>query len=470
MATTFAAAVDALSFVGLNEALIRRPDNDRPILDTAFTMQVLRALLGATVIAGSAPLAASWFNEPRLTSILYVLACGAVVDGMENIGIIEFRRNLMPQQQIRILFIPRFLQVVICILLAYSLHSYWALPVSLVIGKLVRICMTYVMHSYRPRLTLVCWRELALFSFWTWVGSMVRMVWRRVDAFVLGPALGVRSFGVYLLGAEVALLPITELIEPALEMVFPGLSAARKTGTREAELLPEIMTVLLLPVIPLAIGLSASANCLTALLLGPQWADAVPVIAILSAGSMVSPLSYVCFIAIMAKGDIRRDVHVMALATVLRCCLIYGAGQAHSTKLAALAALASLGFEAILFIEQVRRTDRPDFRSAVGSFARMAVAATAVIAVLLCTGLGWGQALPSFSTAVVQAAAIAVITVLTYATVMLGLWCLAGNPRSAEFHAMQLAESLLRSHTSSVTRILADGVAWMLRLRWPIWP
>ena len=44
IATTYIGAFDAFSIFGLQDAIIRSPDYDRGMLDTAFTLSVLRGL------------------------------------------------------------------------------------------------------------------------------------------------------------------------------------------------------------------------------------------------------------------------------------------------------------------------------------------------------------------------------------------------------------------------------------------
>src|SRR5580704_14856155 len=65
MATSFAAGIEALSQLGLQDALVRHPDGER-LHDVAFTLQLARGLATGLVVALAAPLAAWWFAEPRL--------------------------------------------------------------------------------------------------------------------------------------------------------------------------------------------------------------------------------------------------------------------------------------------------------------------------------------------------------------------------------------------------------------------
>ncbi|MBN8899902.1 MAG: oligosaccharide flippase family protein, partial [Rhodospirillales bacterium] len=55
MATSFAAVVDGLSQLRVQDALIRNGAGDRDSWDTAFTLQAARGLLTATVIVVATP-------------------------------------------------------------------------------------------------------------------------------------------------------------------------------------------------------------------------------------------------------------------------------------------------------------------------------------------------------------------------------------------------------------------------------
>src|SRR5277367_5645743 len=50
LATTFTAAVDALSAIGIQDAIVRDRAPDRSLYNTAFTMNALRCLTTAAVI------------------------------------------------------------------------------------------------------------------------------------------------------------------------------------------------------------------------------------------------------------------------------------------------------------------------------------------------------------------------------------------------------------------------------------
>ena len=154
MAAAFLQSVNAFSEVGVADALVRHPDEATALYDTAFTMQAIRGLLTAGVVALAAPFAGAWFGEPRLSSVLLILAALTALSGFENIAIVEFRRNLRFDVEIRPAILPRVLQVAVAIVAALLVRSYWALLIAISVSKLSRLVATYMVRPHRPRFTL----------------------------------------------------------------------------------------------------------------------------------------------------------------------------------------------------------------------------------------------------------------------------------------------------------------------------
>ena len=72
----------------------RHPRRDRSLFDTAWTLQIIRALAISVLLAASAPIAAWWFGEPRLVAVVLIVASVAAVTGFANIGVVEFQRDM----------------------------------------------------------------------------------------------------------------------------------------------------------------------------------------------------------------------------------------------------------------------------------------------------------------------------------------------------------------------------------------
>lgn len=433
MATTFAAAVDALSELGLQDALVRRVGEDRRLFNTAFTLQAGRALVTAAVVAGAAPWVGWWFGEPRLVPVLFVLAAASLLSGVENVGIAEFRRAMRFDMQFRLLFVPRLLQVAVTIPAAIMLQSYWALLIGIVVSKLARTVMTYVVHPYRPCLGLTGWRELAGFSFWIWASCAASLVWDRLDPFVLGPVIGPAQLGVYLLALELATLPISEVIAPVADALFAGFASAQKRGQNSTHHAPLVATTLVMLLVPLVITISCASGYVVAALLGPKWIAADVLVAIMAWLCLFSPFSYVCNAVLVANGYVRRNfIGKVVASTVKLVTVLIVIRLTDQLEYFAAAVTVCVAAESLAYTLLLKGTGQVRLSVIAWPLGRTLLSGALVIVALQQSGLAWqAVSLPAWR-AFAGGAMIGALVAGLYGTFLLLAWLLAGRPAGPE--------------------------------------
>jgi lipopolysaccharide exporter len=457
MASTFSYAVDGLSQLGLSDALVRSRGRVADLFDTAFTLQFVRACLTALLLAALGPAAVSWFNEPRLLPVLLMLAGGALISGVENIGIAEFRRDMRFAVQFRLATLPRLIQVACTLPLALALHNYWALLCGILIAKLARTVMSYMIHPYRPRLGLFGWRELAGFSFWTWATSLAALVWNRCDPFVLGPALGPTALGLYLVAIEIGTLPVSELVAPISEALFVTFAAAQHSGTSSTRHAPLVAVSLFIGIFPAVIGIAAAAGYVVVVLLGPHWAAAQPLVAISVWLCPFSVFSYVSGTVLVANGYVQRNFTGNLLASAAKLAVLVAAvSLSHDLSVIALAAAICVGIESVVFFTLLRGTGGVELGGMLGATLRAMLAGAASIGLLLLTGLGWHPVAMPVLPALLIGSAIGLLAIASFAAVLLGLWLLAGRPDGPE-------AQVLHSYLVPAVRVLRHRLLRRLR-------
>nr|WP_294526648.1 oligosaccharide flippase family protein [uncultured Rhodopila sp.] len=442
IATSFAAAIDSLSELGLQAALVRLADDDTRLYDTAFTIQAIRGLLTGLIVACGAWSASWWFGDDRLKPLLFILAAVAAVGGFDNIAVVRFQRDLRFDVEFRLLFVSRILQFLCATGAAFAFRSYWSLIIGIVVGRLSRTFMTYWVQPYRPRLSLSRWRDLAEFSFWSWASSMAYMVWYRCDAFVLGPAIGMAQLGVFLLSAEIGLLPASELVDPATRALYAGVAAARNRGTEPLGLALPLMAVLLMIVFPISLGISATSGYVVAALLGPSWAIGQPVIAIFALACAITPVTFVSATVLNASGRVRRNFWAVAASAGTRVLAVCAVAGYRRLDLAALAVFGVIAAEAGLFLFQLARTGRLDWLEVWPGVLRTLLPGLAVALVVSGTGLGWHAVSMAPFQALFIGGTIGLGCIIGCVGLQMALWTAVGRPGGPEATLVGIAGDL----------------------------
>ncbi len=450
MATTFAAAIDSMSSLGLQEALLRRPDTRRTWYPTAFAIQVARGVLTGSIIALGAHASSQWFNEPRLTPVLLVLAALALANGFENVAIVEFRRRLQFGMEFKLLFVPRILQFVVTIACAWLIESYWALLIGMVTSAVSRLAMGYIVRPWRPSFSFDHWQDLLSFSAWSWATGMARLVWERCDTFILAPVMGSGPFGIYLIAFEIAILPVTELVAPAGRALYAGLSVKQHQGDKITDTVLPVIAVLLTFVVPLSIGLSATSGYIVTGLLGPNWEAARPMISTFAWLCCIAPVAWICSSVLVAQGLWRRNFLSTACAAAFKVVMMIAVVYSGQVALAPIAVLICVAVEAILFLAQLRGAETPQWRRNLGGFFRIGISAGLSVVVLLSADLGWGQVTMSPLLAVLSGGSLGAAIIAGGIGAQVVLWRIAGCPAGPERWVVDNVIQTLRIKIASV--------------------
>lgn len=290
MAVSMVAVLELLSAFSLDMALIQKQNLTRDHYDTAWTLNVLANVLIAVLAVLIAAPGASFFGDPRVEWVIYGLAVAVVVQGFENIGVVAFRKELTLDKEFRFLLMKKLVAVVVSVTIAVMFRSYWALVAGSVAGRIAGVALSYLVHPFRPRLSLAARHELLHFSKWLFVNNLLFVTNQRAPDFIIGRLAGPTTLGVYNLGYEIAHLPTTELAAPVNRAVFPGYTRMAGTpGSLRAGFLAVVASIALIA-IPAAVGVAALAEELVHVLLGQQWLECIPIIQILSIQGLFAAL------------------------------------------------------------------------------------------------------------------------------------------------------------------------------------
>jgi len=443
LSTSFQLSIEAFVILGVEDAVVREKAPTRDIYDTAFTLNALRSVLTATIVLLLALPAGRFFAEPRLSTILMALAAGTLIEGVTNIGIVDFRRDFTFSKEFQLWLLPRLVGIVLTLVSAFVWRSYWALVVGILTSRILRVLFSYHMHPHRPRFTLRAWRRLIGYSTWTWALNVVGLVRDRSDSILIGRMLDPTQVGIYSIGAEVAALPTTELVEPLCRAAFSGFAAARNADLTPAETYLRLIGTMSLLTLPAAVGIALVAGPLVNLAFGPLWAGAIPLVQILALAGVLSLFGLVSSTLFTAHALLLQVFRIGLGAVVLRVILLIVFIDRFGLYGAALAAAIAICVEQGAYVLLTMRHIGLKLAALARVTWRGLLATTGMAAALLQTGLGGHRAATSPAALAQQLALAVIVGAVVYTSVLLAAWFAAGRPAGAETDLVALVRRTL---------------------------
>ena len=432
MASLTIGLVEVLLDLGVNVALVQNRAPTAQHYDTAWTLRLVQTVLAAlTVIFAAAP-AAEYFGDPRIVSVLHVMALALVLGGLENIGVVTFQKEMRFGLDFQFVFYKRLASFVITIAAAWLLRNYWALVIGMLGGRLLGTALSYRLHPMRPRLTLSTLGELFSVSQWTLLYGIANYLNRSLHKIAVARVSNSATTGAYAIADDISAMPATELLAPLNRVLFPAFVEARENLAELKRLYLLAQELQALIAVPACIGLALVAHDAILVLLGNTWLIAAPFVQLLSLANVCQAIITSAGYVMLTMGHFRK-VALLTWAQV--ACFVLGATAVmHEPDALAFAALqlAVLGVGLIVATYLILGT-LPGLRptEVLRSILRP-VLATGVMAALVFQA-GEFLKLPAGVWTLTAKVAIGMVT---YTGAIAALWWLAGRPWGAESYLL----------------------------------
>jgi lipopolysaccharide exporter len=445
MATSLMALIELFSAFGMDTALIQRRDATVTHYNSAWTLNVLAGLLVGLLMFAIAVPASHFYSEPKVVLVIITVGVGAVLQGLENVGVVDFRKELQFDKEFRYLMAKRFIGFGLTVPLAFWLQNYWALVLGNLGTRAIVLGLSYAVHPFRPRFSLGAARELMGFSKWLVLLNGLAFLRERSADFIIGRVSGPATLGTFSVASQIASMPSTELIAPINRAVLPAYAKLANDRPALARQYLSVMSGIALLGVPAVTGLAAVAPLAVMLALGPKWREAALVLEILVFFGITQVLQTNAYSAFLAIGKPKvfakiNGIHVAALLTsLLLLTPRYGlVGTAWAFVIAALIAL-PVNFVLITRNMGLRIVDL------VIAVWRPLVASAAMYGVVRLLGPVSTDQMTRSLEALVPLFVCIALGVATYVASIALLWAIAGRPDGAEtWVARQVGDRLGR--------------------------
>jgi O-antigen/teichoic acid export membrane protein len=436
MATVFVGFIELFSFMSFDLALIRIPKPERDDYDTAWTLQTILGAVLSVLILALAPVAAWYFSEPRLATVVRLLAANSLLQGLSNVGLVDFRRNLDFQRDLRFNVYSRLIVFVATMAVAVLVRNYWALVTGLLVGNTAGLVLSYVMHPYRPRFRLSRSRKILSFSSWMLLFHVGNYFRNRLDTILVARLTAASAVGTYYVASELSSLPTNELVVPTGRALFPAYAQlAREPGALRTAF-QVVLGFFFSVVMPICAGIMVVAPYLVRVILGEQWVDAAPLVSMLTFAGGFNAISHVIGTFHAAHGRERFTAALTWINVAMLVPALFLGSKYWGVPGIACGRVAVSSVILALAMYSVSRTSVVSGRDILRCLWRPALAAFVMAAGLRGASLEFANPLASL-------VAYSLAGVTCFVAVSYGLWWASGRPPGVEAMAIDFLQAMI---------------------------
>ena len=281
MALTIVAALNALTTVGLNQTIVANKFDTKgeleAHLDTVWSAELIRSLVVTLLVWASAFPISRFYGQAQLTVIIPILGLTTLVQGFQNIGLVILRKEISFAKIFWYELATNVSGIALTVALAVVMRNVWALVIGLLLTGVVGTVLSYVFHSYRPRLALekIALRRALNLGKFVLVIAVASYLTTMADNVMVGRLLGAGALGNYSLAYNISSAPISVLVFALGSVLFPAyaeITAQRPKRLEQA--FTKVFSVSSLILLTITVPFFLLAGEIVQLLFGGRWTSA----------------------------------------------------------------------------------------------------------------------------------------------------------------------------------------------------
>jgi O-antigen/teichoic acid export membrane protein len=268
---------------GIAGAIVQQEQMEREDIGAAFLMTVLLGVVFFLLVFLASPLIAKFYENPDLKAVLQLLATGFIISGFSTVSQSLLRRAL----RFKYLSIAETFSYVVGyglvgIGMAISGQGVFALVGAFLSQSTIQLLLCYAAarHTLIAPLHSSPYRRLLGFGYRYSVVNFLTFLTSSLDHFVIGKFFPSATLGLYDRAKQLVFLPTYNILLSLTQVLFPSYSALQEDTERLRSLFLRGMLITGFLLLPISAGIIAAADQIVAVLLGPQWDAAVPLVKI----------------------------------------------------------------------------------------------------------------------------------------------------------------------------------------------
>jgi lipopolysaccharide exporter len=256
---------------GNQQYIIQKDSIEDADLNTAWSMDVTIKTGMAIIVIACAPLMASYFDTPELTTALAVAALALPIRALTTPGMMLLAREINYQPVFKLTLCQKGASFLTVITIALIHPSHWAIIIGTLVSAVIMAVGSYRVHSYRPSWSLVHIRKQWQFSQWLLARGIVGFTRSQIDNLMVSKFFGTTQLGGYNMVREVSLLPALTAIIPMSQPLLAAIAENKYDPEILAYRIRLSLALTISVLLPLTTFMMLYPKLIVGVLLGEQW-------------------------------------------------------------------------------------------------------------------------------------------------------------------------------------------------------
>lgn len=276
IAVSILVIVETVLELPLTQALLRHETLTDDLLDTAFTLSLIRGGIIAALLLSLAWPVAYFYDEPRLLPLMATLSLAPAMRSLVSPRMVVFMRAFDFKREFAIDLMVKLASLIAAVGVAATTRSYWGLAIGSVTGPCLALVASYVFAPMRPRLGLREWQSFRDIIGWNSVSQVLMSFNWQLDRLLLPRFTGLSALGAFSVADSIAGIPHQVFVGPLLRPLIAGFARVDEGQKRILAYLKATHAVTLAAA-PVLMILTVLAEPMLRVAVGDQWTFAAPV-------------------------------------------------------------------------------------------------------------------------------------------------------------------------------------------------
>lgn len=320
-ATVFMGMIQVFSDLGMSDALIQRKEKKLELIDydTAYWAGLIWGLFLAVVLSlVVSPIAANFFNENLLNTIIPVLSISLILKPLTAVHIVNITRELDFKRIVLPRNISRIAAALIAIVMAVFGFGVWSLVFQRVLGDLFLTIIYLFVSPWRPRIrfNIVSFKKIFSFGVYTTGTQIFNYLTGNIDYLLIGKLLGAHQLGIYSLAYNMTYIVRGQIMSVINKVFYPVYSKIQDDLVTTKRYYFKVIKYNCIVIYPLMIGMILLTKPLVMIGLGEKWSEAIVPIQIMAGAGLVHLLTSSNTVLLRGLGKPRLEMILSIIKTL----------------------------------------------------------------------------------------------------------------------------------------------------------